>query len=198
KPLQWQGMVNEIISRKPVRKLADVKGLRIKVIGDYSKVFAALGAEGVSISNADVYVNMQKGILDATTAPMEVVESLKFADVAKYVPMFGFYPAPQSQRAMNLSKWKSLPPDIQKVFENNVDYWEQVTLEAVAAANAHAMEFGKKAGVEFIPISAEDKAKLQTLTVSIAEKDAKDLDAKGIRATQILQESQRLIKQYAK
>ena len=49
-----------------------------------------------------------------------------------------------------------------------------------------------------MPVSKEDKAQIAKLMVSLAEKDAKDLDAKGYRGAQILQETQRLIKQYSK
>ncbi|HVN98373.1 MAG TPA: TRAP transporter substrate-binding protein DctP [Syntrophorhabdaceae bacterium] len=196
--LEWQSPGIQLITRKPVRRLSDFKGLRMKSLGDWNKVLKELGGEGIEMSNAEVYVSLQKGILDAVLSPLDTLEALKFADVAKFVSMISVAGPPFAQRAMNLSKWKSLPPDIQKVFENNVEYWEQQVNESLQAAIIHATEFGKKSGVEFINMSDADKSSLTALMVSTAEKDAKALDTKGIRATQILHEAQRLIKQYSK
>ena len=128
----------------------------------------------------------------------EGLESLKLADVVKYVNNYDILTAPLMMRAMNMAKWNSLPPDIQKVFENDVDTWTKETNAALLAADAQAMEYGKKRGVEVMPVSKEDKAQVHKLMVSLAEKDAKELDAKGFRATQILQETQRLIRQNSK
>ena len=83
KPLQWISTTSELVARKPVRKLADMKGSRIKVLGDWSKVIKELGAEGLNSPASELYVSMQKGILDGATVPVELLEAMKLADVAK-------------------------------------------------------------------------------------------------------------------
>jgi hypothetical protein len=54
------------------------------------------------------------------------------------------------------------------------------------------MNAGKKLGVEFIPISKEEMTKFYTPIKVIAQQEAKDLDAKGLSGTKILNEAQRL------
>ncbi|HVN97933.1 MAG TPA: TRAP transporter substrate-binding protein DctP [Syntrophorhabdaceae bacterium] len=198
KVLCWGGSMNQLITRKPVRKIADLRGMRIKVVGDVSNALKELGVEGVSMSNSEVYVGLQKGILDGLITPIETLESLRFAEVAKYATMINFYRTHSGMRMMNLKKFNSLPPDIRKVFENNIEYYGQETEAEVARTNQHAMDAGKKLGVEFIPISKEEMAKFYAPVRDMAQREAQGLDAKGLPGTKILNEAQRLIQLYSK
>lgn len=198
KVLAWGGSTHQLVSRKPVRKIDDLKGMRLKVVGDISASLKDLGVEGMSISAADVYVGLQKGILDGVLTPVEALESLKFAEVAKYVTLINFYRSHSGTRMMNLGKWNSLPPDIQKVFENNIEWYGQETDAEFDRRNQHAIESGKKLGVEFIPISKEEMAKFYVPMKKYALIEAQGLDAKGLPGTKILNEAQRLIKLYSK
>jgi TRAP-type C4-dicarboxylate transport system substrate-binding protein len=198
KVLCWGGSMNQLITRKPIRKIDDLRGTRIKVVGDVSNALKELGVEAMSLSNSEVYVALQKGILDGLITPVETLESLKFAEVAKYVTMINFYRTHSGMRMMNLDKFNSLPPDIKKVFENNIEYYGQETEAEVGRTNQHAMDAGKKLGVEFIPISKEEMTKFYAPIKTMAQKEAQDLDAKGLPGTKILNEAQRLIQLYSK
>jgi len=198
KVLCWGGSLNQLVMRKPVRKIEDLRGMRIKTVGDVSTALAQLGVEGVSMSNSEVYVGLQKGILDGNIAPVETLESLKFADVAKYVVMINFYRTHAGMRMMNLKKWNSLPPDIKKVFENNIDFYGRETEAEFNRTCDHAMEVGKKLGIEFIPMPKSEMVKFYAPIKAMAEKQAKDLDNMGLPGTKILAEAQRLVQQYSK
>ena len=198
KVLCWGGSMNQLITRKPIRKIDDLRGTRIKVVGDVSNALKELGVEAMSLSNSEVYVALQKGILDGLITPVETLESLKFAEVAKYVTMINFYRTHSGMRMMNLDKFNSLPPDIKKVFENNIEYYGQETEAEVGRTNQHAMDAGKKLGVEFIPISKEEMTKFYAPIKTMAQKEAQGLDAKGLPGTKILNEAQRLIQLYSK
>ena len=198
KVLCWGGSMNQLITRKPIRKIDDLRGTRIKVVGDVSNALKELGVEAMSLSNSEVYVALQKGILDGLITPVETLESLKFAEVAKYVTMINFYRTHSGMRMMNLDKFNSLPPDIKKVFENNIEYYGQETEAEVGRTNQHAMDAGKKLGVEFIPISKEEVTKFYAPIKTMAQKEAQGLDAKGLPGTKILNEAQRLIQLYSK
>jgi TRAP-type transport system periplasmic protein len=198
KPLEVSATMSTLLMRKPIRKIDDFKGTRIRCMGDWSKVLRALGSEGVTTSTSEMYTGMQKGLLDGILGLAEGLESMKLADVTKYTYDYDLVSAPCMMRAMNLAKWNSLPPDIQKIFEADVETWTKETAAVLAAADKQALEYGKKRGVEVAPVSKEDKAQIAKLMVAIAEKDAKELDAKGLRGTQILQETQKLIKANSK
>jgi len=151
-----------------------------------------------SLSASEVYVALQKGIMDGAILPYFALDALKLSEVAKYVTIINFYHTHSGMRAMNLDKWNSLPPDIKKVFENNIEYYGQVNTAEYDRFNQLAIDNGKKVGIEFIPISKEEMAKFYAPMKTAAQKAAQDLDAKGLAGTKILNETRRLIQLYSK
>ncbi|HVN97105.1 MAG TPA: TRAP transporter substrate-binding protein DctP [Syntrophorhabdaceae bacterium] len=198
KVLCWGGFMNQLITRKPVRKIADLKGMRLIAYGDVAIALKELGVEGMSIPGAEAYVDLQKGIIDGTIIPVEALESMKFAEVAKYVSVINFYHARTGSRMMNLNKFNSLPSDVKKVIESNIEYYSREMEVEFEEHNQHAMDAGKKLGVEFIPLSQEEMTKFYAPIKTIAVKEAQELDAKGLPGTKILNEAQRLIQLYSK
>ncbi|HVN96106.1 MAG TPA: TRAP transporter substrate-binding protein DctP [Syntrophorhabdaceae bacterium] len=198
KVLCWGGSTHQLITRKPVRRIADLKGMRLKSLGDMAGVLKELGVEGISLSNAEVYVALQKGIIDGLLSPAETLEVLKLSEVAKYVTLINLYKTHSGMRAMNLAKWNSLPPDIKQVFERNIDWYGQEADDSQLKGNQHAMEDGKKLGVEFITLPKDELDKFYAPMKAEAIKEAQALDAKGLPGTKILSEAQRLIQLYSK
>lgn len=102
-----------ITTKKQVKTLEDLKGLKLRVIGgppvDQMK---ALGGVPLLIPMPDVYQAMQTGVLDGMASPWGAIEPYKFYEVVKYytfVPLFiGYF-----TMAMNKDKWNSLPSDVQ-------------------------------------------------------------------------------------
>jgi len=198
KVLCWAGDTSQLITRKPVRRIADLKGIRIKVSGDISEVLKQLGVEGLSVAASEVYVAMQKGILDGAIVPYFGLDDLKLTDVAKYVTVINLYRTHTGMRVMNLEKYNSLSPDIKRVLENNIEYYAQANDAEYDIVNKRAIDGAKKSGIEFIPLSNEELAKFYAPFKPIALKEAQDLDAKGLPGTKILNETRRLIDLYTK
>lgn len=105
-------------SKKQVKTLEDIKGLKIRVTGgpptDYLK---AVEASPMLVGMVDVYTNLQKGVLDGVVGSWATVQSMKFYEVAKFVTDVPIY-SPFAVRAINLKTWNSLPPDIQKQIDS--------------------------------------------------------------------------------
>jgi TRAP-type C4-dicarboxylate transport system substrate-binding protein len=108
-----------ITSKKQVKTLEDIKGLKLRTIGgppvDQLK---ALGAVPMMIPMPDCYLNLQKGVIDGMGAPWEAIEDNKLMEAVKYytyVPLYvGYFSI-----AWNRDKWNSLPPDIQNAIMKN-------------------------------------------------------------------------------
>jgi TRAP-type C4-dicarboxylate transport system substrate-binding protein len=199
KVLSWSsGTDYQLISRKPVHKLSDMKGMRIKTIADLTSVLASLGVEGFNMPTPEVYLNLQKGVVDGTLTPYEGFKSLKLGEVAKYVTEMNIYRPHSGGKVVNLNTWNKLPKDIQKVFENNIEWWGLETDKAFIQADLDGKEIAKKLGVEFIKLSKEDMEKFYAPVKELAAKEAKALDAKGLPGTKMYQEAQNLIQKYKK
>jgi TRAP-type transport system periplasmic protein len=199
KVLAWaSGFDYQAISRKPIRKLSDFRGMRMRSTGQVAALLKILNAEGVAIGGHETYVNIQKGILDGTIQPYETFKSGRLAEVAKYATALNLYRPHTGDRMMNLNAWNKLPKDIQKIFEDNIEYWGQELDNECIKANAEGIEIGKKAGVEYITLSKEESKQLDQLIAQQALRDAKDLDTKGLPGTKMYQEAQRLVKELSK
>jgi len=199
KVLAWtSGAQYQIGSIKPIRKMEDMKGMRIKVTGDFAAIFKALGAEGVNVPITETYVSMQKGLMDAGWISFEALKTLRLAEVCKYVLVTDFYRTHGGSRAMNLEQYNKLPSDLKKVLDNNIDFWGRENDDEFARNDVIGVEFAKGLKVEFITPSKEEMDKFYKPLVEFAAIKAKELDGQGLPGTKIWNEAQRLVKLYNK
>jgi len=123
---------------KPVKTLEDLKGLKIRAVGQMSDVIKALGGLPVPLQMPDVYDALLRGVIDGVTVDLSTLKYWKFAEVTKYVTAdwqlgtgITFY------WVMNKSKWNALSPDFQKVLtevasearEKQASLWDQMDIE---------------------------------------------------------------------
>ena len=83
------GGTRNIFVNKPVRNLAEIKGLKVRVQGApiWSKTFAAAGMAPTVIAYNEVYNAIQNGVIAAGENEAAGVESMKFFEVAPHLAM---------------------------------------------------------------------------------------------------------------
>jgi TRAP-type transport system periplasmic protein len=192
------GVDYDLITRKPVRKVADLKGMRLKITADFSGPMKLLGVDPVNAPMPETYPMIQKGILDGLMGSLEGLKSFRFAETAKYYTYIGYYRTHNGSRAMNRDAWFKLPPDIQKIFNDNISFWGLETDNRFEDTHKAGYEFGKQQKVEFIKLPKEELDKFYGAFKEAAATKAKELDAKGLPGTKIYQEAQALVKKYNK
>lgn len=102
-----------ITSKKPVQKMEDIKGMKIRMSGGPpTDMLKALGGTPMLIPMPENYISMQKGVIDGMGAPWEAIHGFRLYEVAKYYTATPF-PAVYFSIAMNKNKWNKLPKDIQ-------------------------------------------------------------------------------------
>jgi TRAP-type transport system periplasmic protein len=108
-------------SKRQIKGVPDLKGLILRVsAGGQADMLKAMGASPTSMSMSEVYINLQKGVLDGLATPWEAVYSWKFYEIASYytyMPLF----CNDAFRIMNLNVWNGLPADIQKALNATND-----------------------------------------------------------------------------
>jgi TRAP-type transport system periplasmic protein len=186
-------------TKKPVKSLTDLKGLRIKTSTDMVSTFKELGAEGVVMPMQETYESLQKGLVSGVMAAYETYKSLKFAEVIKFqTTNFQVARGVYGSRAMNLDSWKKLPANIQKLFEAGKDWWSLENFKESDKINDAGKADADKAGVQYLQMPKADIDKYFTIYNKEQEKRAKDLDAKGLPGTAIFKETRRLVTLYNK
>lgn len=99
--------------KKQVRSLADLKGLKLRAIGNHANLLNALGGVPVSLGATEVYQAIEKGTLDGGLANPSFALGYKWDEVTKYYYPISFGGLGQFV-AINKSSWEKIPPDIQK------------------------------------------------------------------------------------
>uniref|UniRef100_A0A7V3ZWW7 TRAP transporter substrate-binding protein n=1 Tax=candidate division WOR-3 bacterium TaxID=2052148 RepID=A0A7V3ZWW7_UNCW3 len=185
-------------TKKPVKNIDDLKGMRIRITGDVmARTMKALGAEVVSMPAAEVYEALSKGIIEGVFFANADFKALRLAEVIKYATVNflqdrGVY----ASRAMNLNSWAKLPPEIQKIFEANIEFWSVETYKQLLYQEEEGKELAIRNGVQFIKM---DESSLEKYAKTFEEevlKEAKALDEKGLPGTKIYNEIKKLQKEF--
>ncbi|MBW1674062.1 MAG: hypothetical protein JRJ45_10550, partial [Deltaproteobacteria bacterium] len=123
-----------VYSIKPIRKIADFKGLKIRTSGLNKMFFEELGCTCVSIPMTDVTPAMARGELDACEMSSFYIDSKSgIEDVAKYVVVGSIHQPVGTtvQIFINMESWNALPDDLKRIvkYAADVSMW-------------HAFEYG--------------------------------------------------------
>ena len=112
-----------ITTKKQVKTLEDIKGLKIRMMGGPStEMMKALGGVPVSVPMPGNYMALQKGVTDGMGAPWEAVESFRLYELVKYYTLGTKFPAVYFSIAVNKKKWNSLPDDVKAAINGASGY----------------------------------------------------------------------------
>jgi TRAP-type C4-dicarboxylate transport system substrate-binding protein len=187
----------QLMTKEPIRKLEDLEGLQIRCpYKEVTQVLNELGAEGISIPSGEIYINLQKGIIDGAIGPFEMLKGLNLYEVVKYGTRIDAGTGSGPYRAMCWDTYNSLPPEIQKVFDDSVEFWSLEMTRSIGEANLAAIEFAEENGIEFIELSPEDYEQWQEYMEQVVLSEAQEVDAMGYPGTELFNEVRRLLEEY--
>ena len=178
-------------TKKPVKTLEDLKGMKIRSTGFSAKVVEALGAVPVAMPQGETYESLQKGVVGGTFGPIEVLKGWKQAEVIKsttecyevgYTTVFFV--------AMNLKKWNALPKDIQKIFEDVSKEWIDAHGKAWDTSDTDGRAFTLSLGNQIIKLSSSESARWKKAVNPTIDEYIKNTDAKGLPGKQAVKEAQ--------
>jgi TRAP-type C4-dicarboxylate transport system substrate-binding protein len=187
-----------LMTNKPVKSLADIKGMRIKAPIELVQPLKDLGAETLIMPMTEVYESVNKGIITGLWGSHELYKSMKFVDVVKYEVNLPSVIGPIPSRIMPLSAWNKLPADVQKVFDANKEWWSMECVREVEKIDAEGFELAKKSGIQFGQLPPAEVKKFADLYDVEIAKLAKGLDDKKLPGTKYYQDVRRLIGEAAK
>jgi len=167
--LAWMdGGVRNLYTKEPVRSLEDLKGMKIRVIGNpmFIETFNALGASGIAMDTGEIFSALQSGVIDgAENNPPTMLEHNHFRN-AKYYSLTGHLILPEPI-VISKTTWNKLSAeqqDLVKKFAKEAQFEERKLWDEKSAASEAKL---KESGVEFIEI---DKKPFFDATAPIREK----------------------------
>jgi len=188
KPMYFHAHGPGIIhTKKPVNKLEDLKGMKLRCGGLITKTVIALGATPVSMTQGEAYDALSRGVVDGAIAPYEVLYGYKQGEVVKYTTeCWGVGYTSGFVVAMNKEKWNSLPPDIQKIIEQVNKEWIDKTGKVWDGIDKQGKDFAIKLGNKIITLSDAENKRWADKIRPILDEYVKVTNAKGLPGTEAM------------
>lgn len=102
---------------RPIRQLEDLKGLRLRTPSPaVSAMLEYLGASPVGLPPAQIYENLEKGVLDGLVTTWDLVAAVKANEILQYHTDARAYTA-AFYVVMNQRKYDALPSDVQAAID---------------------------------------------------------------------------------
>src|SRR5437867_6087103 len=174
------GGTRNIFVNRPVRNLAEMKGLKVRVQGApiWSKTFAAAGMSPTVIAYDEIYNAIQNGVIQAGENEAAGVEAMKFYEVGPNVSL--------TQHAITIrpicfsgKAFKKLPADLQaaivKAGKEAGTYGRQIE----ASEDGAKLDALEKAG-KLKRIAFTDRAEMKKLVDPVMAAYAKEIGADEI------------------
>lgn len=105
-----------IISNKPIREPADIKGISMRVPKNtvYIDTFKALGARPTTVPWSETYNALQQGVVDAAEAPLSSILGSKLYETKDILSLTHHFMA-YNYWIINYNYFSKLPDNIQKI-----------------------------------------------------------------------------------
>jgi TRAP-type C4-dicarboxylate transport system substrate-binding protein len=187
------------MAKKLVKTLEDMRGLRLRSPGpQQTLLLREFGVSPLTMPIPELYQAVQSGMADGAVIPFSGIYDFKLSDIIKYHTIANLYVMSMSL-VMNQNVWNNLPPDIQKIFEEN----SGVKMSEMAGASydncdLKGIEAAKKVGATIYTPPAEEKKKWGDRSKSLPDKWIADMEAKGLPGKNLYAEVQRLSEKFLK
>jgi TRAP-type transport system periplasmic protein len=161
---------SSIISRTPIRHLADFQGKKLRIFAsDFQSIsLKRLGATPVAMTLGDVLPAIQQGTIDGAIAALNVYVPMHYVDAAKYVTQTN---QPMIFSVIEISqKWyDSLPLDLQQIVDKDGN---AESLDVAPWALDFRGKMGKAwndQGGELISLPRDEQAEMMKTLASVGE-----------------------------
>jgi len=172
---------------KPIKKIADVKGLRLRApSAAQAAQIEHLGGIGVSMPVTQIYNGIERGTIDGTMIPMSAMIDFKLLEVVKHllinVPL-GRSPFIVS---MNRPRYEKLPADLRKIIDDTtglkLSYKGSTDYDA---QNTKAITLAKKERDVYTLSDAEHKQWL-AFFAPLMKREAERVDKLGLPGSKLV------------
>jgi len=187
-----------IMTRTPVKSLADLKGMELRVGGTQADIIKLLGGIPVAMPQSDTPEALQTGVVKGHVSSMEVLKDFNYAAYTANVTIADLWVVTFAV-VMNKQKWESLPDDVKKVLDDLRTEQAQWTGKYVDDHVLEAIKWSKeKYNLQIFELPAKEKAEMPKLLEPIIAAYVKKVTAAGLPGDQIVKDALALKEKYAK
>jgi TRAP-type transport system periplasmic protein len=156
------GFRNLTNSKRPIAKVEDIAGLKLRVIPNAINVdwVKALDANPTPLPFPELYAALEQKAVDGQENPVSTINSAKFFEVQKYLTLTNHQYNPQSV-VISKKFWDSLSADEKKVVQDAANESAKYQREQSRTAAAGILENLKKNGMQVTELAPAEVAKLR-------------------------------------
>ncbi len=186
------------MTKTPVKTLADLKGMELRVAGTAADVVKRLGAVPVAMPQSETPEAIQKGIVKGMVSSLEILKDFNFA---AYTPnaTIANLPVVSFAVVMNREKWNALPADVKKILDKMGREQAQWTGTYVDEHVTEALAWSKeKYGHQVFSLSDEDAKKIASLLAPMVDEYVARVTAAGLDGGKIVADAKALMNKNGK
>jgi TRAP-type mannitol/chloroaromatic compound transport system substrate-binding protein len=161
----WWG-VESVPAKKPLRTLADFKGVKMRVPeGLGAEIWRRAGVGVVTLPGSEVYTALERGVIEATDwGTLGMNQDLGYHKIAQYPLYPGFHSMPSAEVAVATPKWNALSKDLQTIVEIAVRDFSRDMVQRIAVEDMKAAAAAKSQGVTLVTWSSEERRKFREVS----------------------------------
>jgi len=187
KMVELNGCIQSFLwTKKPVRSLADTKGLKVRSPGGHqTNYIKALGAEPVFMPLGDVYLAMETGTVDGLVTCPPMILAFKLHEVAKHgvVATFGCV---TEGVIMNQDSWKKVPDDQKRIVETVTHNPFRTSGGLTREVYKTMMKEITEKGVTLYTLPSDEAERWYDRFREVTRKWVADLEGKGLPAKDVV------------
>lgn len=152
--------------KAPVKRLEELKGMKIRTGPLYVFFLDKLGAAPVSIKPSDVYTSLERGVAEGFCWPILGARDAGWTEVCKYVMDHPFYES-DGTILINLKKWQSLPAPVREKMLQAMPKYEEDMVKHYDDAIIRERDLMQKAGCQFFQLDPEEATKFNQMAYDV-------------------------------
>jgi TRAP-type transport system periplasmic protein len=185
-------------TKKPIRKMADIKGMKIRVAGRYiGMAVQSLGGVPVQMPLPAVYESLSRGQTQGMMIPWMITVPFKFAEVTKYHTDTPIYHS-LLLTAMNMNSWNKLDAKQKKAVDMSTGKSFAKRYGALwDKGAAPGLKIARTKGNEIIKLSADEEGRWRDAARGAHQAWIKEMDSKGRNGKQMFDDLLAMVKKYS-
>ncbi len=187
-----------IMSKDPIRALADLNGYEIRSTGAGVQPLKLLGAVPVSMPMPATPEALQKGVVKGVLSSADILMDFKFAELCKFTTMANLQTTAFGV-VMNKARWESLPAEVKQAMDGLAKEHSYWTGRYVDDHGVESLAWSQKNhGHQVIELPAAEYALWHDKMAPIADAWVAETAAKGLPAQAFLDDVLALKAKYEK
>jgi TRAP-type transport system periplasmic protein len=182
------------MTSKPVKSLADLKGMELRVSGTASEIIKRLGGTPIAMPQSETPDAIQRGVVKGMVSSMEVLKDMNYAAYCPFATRADLHVVTFAV-VMNKAKWESLASEVKKVLEGLADEHALWTGTYVDNHVTEALAWSKeKYKHQMLDLPEADRKRIPEVLKPMVDDYVKKVTSAGLPGEQIVKD----IREYQK